>query len=57
VPSASSRSRVSRGMERVTPVPRADGDTLRDCRAETVQVSILIADSGAGCWSGGGTEE
>lgn len=44
-------------MERVTPVPRAEGDTLRDCRADTVQASISIAELVAGCWEGGGTEE
>lgn len=52
-----SRSRVSRGIESVTPVPRADGDTLRDCKAETVHDSISTPAGAAwGCWDGGGTE-
>jgi hypothetical protein len=34
----------SRGMERVTPVPRAEGEMLRDWRAETVHASIPMVE-------------
>jgi hypothetical protein len=48
-------------MERVAPVPRAEGEMLRDWRAETVHASISMeveaACVGCGCWDGGGTEE
>lgn len=33
----------SMGMASGVPVPRATGDTLSDCSAETVQASISIA--------------
>jgi hypothetical protein len=44
-------------------VPRAEGDMLRDCKAETVQASMStavgVADWAAAgpCCSGGGTAE
>ena len=37
----------SRGMERVAPVPRAEEEILRDCRAETVQASIFTVEGEA----------
>ena len=49
-------------MERDAPVPRAEGEMLRDWRAETVHASIWMdeveveACVGAGWWDGGGTE-
>jgi hypothetical protein len=43
-------------MESVTPVPRAEGETLRDCSAEIVQVSMSSVCAVIGCWVGGGTE-
>ncbi len=47
-------------MERVAPVPRAEGEMLRDWRAETVHASISMevveVAVVAGCWEGGGTE-
>lgn len=55
-------SSASRGIERGTPVLRAEGEMFRDWRAETVQASIWIDEVeveawvGAGCWDGGGTE-
>jgi hypothetical protein len=52
---------LSSGIERVTPVPRAEGETLRDCSADTVQASMSSAAeegvAAAPCWDGGGTEE
>jgi hypothetical protein len=52
-------SEVSSGMERLAPVPRAEVEMLRDCRAETVHASISTEEvvGCAGCWDGGGTEE
>jgi hypothetical protein len=44
----------------VTPVSRADGETLRDSKADTAQVSMSTAAvvvGAAGCCDGGGTEE
>lgn len=41
----------------MTPVPRAEGDTLRDCSADTVQASMSTAPVELGCWEGGGTDE
>jgi hypothetical protein len=50
---------ASRGMERLTPVPTAVVETLRDWSAETVHASMLTPDDVAGavpdCWDGGGT--
>jgi hypothetical protein len=43
-------------MERVAPVPRTEGEMLRDCRAVAVQASISTV-ACAGCWEGGGTLE
>ena len=49
----------SRGMERVTPVPRADGEILRASTAEALQdlMSTAAALTSGVCWDGGGTEE
>jgi hypothetical protein len=48
-------------MEREAPVPRAEGEMLRDCRAdETVHASISMEEVegiACGCWDGGRTEE
>jgi hypothetical protein len=50
---------MSSGIERDAPVPRAGGEMLRDCKAETFHASISIeeVEGCAGCWDGGGTEE
>ena len=45
-------------MESEAPVTRAEGEILRDWRAETVQASVSTAACATcGCWDGGGTEE
>lgn len=49
-------SRASRGIERVTPVPTAEGEILSDSRAATVHASMSTPDPVAGCCAGGGTE-
>lgn len=47
---------MSRGMERVTPVPPAVLEMLRDWNADTVQASMLTSDAVfPDCWDGGGT--
>jgi len=55
----SASSEMSSGIERDAPVPRAGGEMLRDCKAETFHASISIeeVEGCAGCWDGGGTEE
>jgi hypothetical protein len=56
---AGTSSDVSKGMEREAPAPRAEGEILRDCRAETDHASISMEEvvDCAGCWDGGATEE
>lgn len=50
-------SSCSRGMESVTPVPRAVGETLSDSKADTVQASISGPAKPEACCAGGGTDE
>lgn len=50
-------STCSRGIESVTPVPRAVGETLSDSRADTVQASMSGPGKPEACCEGGGTDE
>ena len=39
-------------------MPRAEGETVSDCSADMVRVSMSTAEEeDMGCWEGGGTEE